>query len=193
MQSAIRLFAEKGFRGATTRELAASLGVTEPVLYQHFATKDDLYAAIIAAKIAEGSERTAELQKLLEGEDDRAILAHIAALILDRYEHDPAFIRLLLFSALERHELGRQFYGTHVKGFYEMIAAYLRRRIRAGAFRAVNATVAARSFMGMVQEHGLTAELFGPQPPRIARARLIDEIVAIFLDGIRVQPLGETK
>jgi len=56
VRCAIRLFAEKGFRGATTRELAASVGVTEPVLYQHFETKRDLYAAIIEAKARLASE-----------------------------------------------------------------------------------------------------------------------------------------
>ena len=50
VRCAIRLFAEKGFRGATTRELASALGVTEPVLYRHFPTKRDLYNAIIEAK-----------------------------------------------------------------------------------------------------------------------------------------------
>ena len=54
VHSAIHLFAEKGFRGATTRELAAAAGVTEPVLYQHFRTKSDLYSAIIEAKAGGG-------------------------------------------------------------------------------------------------------------------------------------------
>ena len=38
VRSASRLFAEKGFSGATTRELASALAVSEPVLYQHFRT-----------------------------------------------------------------------------------------------------------------------------------------------------------
>ena len=59
VRSAIHLFAEKGFRGATTRELAAAAGVTEPVLYQHFRTKSDLYSAIIEAKAVEVSGHAA--------------------------------------------------------------------------------------------------------------------------------------
>jgi AcrR family transcriptional regulator len=41
VKAAIHLFAEKGFRGATTRGLAAALGVSGPVLYQHFKNKRD--------------------------------------------------------------------------------------------------------------------------------------------------------
>lgn len=47
LDEAVKLFSEKGFRGVTTRELAAAVGVTEPVLYQHFETKRDLYRALI--------------------------------------------------------------------------------------------------------------------------------------------------
>jgi AcrR family transcriptional regulator len=33
VEAAAALFAERGFRGVTTRELAKAVGVTEPVLY----------------------------------------------------------------------------------------------------------------------------------------------------------------
>ena len=54
VHAACRLFAERGFRGTTTRELAAAVGVTEPVLYEHFRTKRDLYSAIIGEKAKAG-------------------------------------------------------------------------------------------------------------------------------------------
>jgi AcrR family transcriptional regulator len=57
VEAAIQLFSERGFQGTTTRELAAAAGVTEPVLYQHFETKRDLYSALIETKSMEGKER----------------------------------------------------------------------------------------------------------------------------------------
>src|SRR5687768_5695499 len=54
IRAALRLFAEKGFKGTTTRELAAAVGVTEPVLYEHSRTKRDLYSAIIEEKANSG-------------------------------------------------------------------------------------------------------------------------------------------
>ena len=55
IDAAINCFAQNGFRGVTTRELAQSAGVSEPVLYDHFPSKRDLYNAIIE-KIAADSE-----------------------------------------------------------------------------------------------------------------------------------------
>ena len=62
VHAACRLFAERGFRGTTTRELAAAVGVTEPVLYEHFRTKRDLYSAIIGEKAKAGITALAALR-----------------------------------------------------------------------------------------------------------------------------------
>src|SRR5262245_34490262 len=47
IEAARRVFAERGFRGATTRQIAATAGVTEALIFQHFPDKDSLYAAIL--------------------------------------------------------------------------------------------------------------------------------------------------
>ena len=45
VRKAVELFAEVGFE-AGTRELAQRLGVTQPLLYRYFPSKDDLIAAV---------------------------------------------------------------------------------------------------------------------------------------------------
>src|SRR4051812_3607686 len=67
LDTACSLFAQKGFRGTTTRELAAAVGVTEPVLYEHFKTKSDLYSAIIEAKARGGVEVLSQLSAEFAG------------------------------------------------------------------------------------------------------------------------------
>ena len=44
---AIQLFAQQGFDGTTTLEIAKAAGVTEPVIYYHFKNKDGLFTAIL--------------------------------------------------------------------------------------------------------------------------------------------------
>ena len=44
---AMRLFAAGGYRGVTTAEIAREAGVSEPILYRHFASKRDLYLACL--------------------------------------------------------------------------------------------------------------------------------------------------
>ncbi|MDP6778629.1 MAG: helix-turn-helix domain-containing protein, partial [Candidatus Latescibacteria bacterium] len=47
IEVAMDLFARKGFKGATTRAIAEAAGVSEAIIFRHFATKEDLYDAII--------------------------------------------------------------------------------------------------------------------------------------------------
>lgn len=47
LESAGQVFAERGYAGATTAELARAAGVTEPIIYRHFDSKKDLFIALI--------------------------------------------------------------------------------------------------------------------------------------------------
>jgi AcrR family transcriptional regulator len=63
VETAIRLFTDGSYRGTTTAEIARAAGVSEPILYRHFASKRDLYLAALEhvwAKTREAWERTLE-------------------------------------------------------------------------------------------------------------------------------------
>ena len=47
LKAAVRLFAEKGYTGASTREICQAAGITKPVLYYHFRGKEHLYQELI--------------------------------------------------------------------------------------------------------------------------------------------------
>lgn len=47
IETAIRLFTEGSYHGTTTAEIARAAGVSEPILYRHFASKQALYLACI--------------------------------------------------------------------------------------------------------------------------------------------------
>ena len=53
LDTAIQLFAEKGFNGTTTKEIAEAAEVNESLIFRHFSTKRELYGAIIEKKIDE--------------------------------------------------------------------------------------------------------------------------------------------
>lgn len=47
LDAALTVFSEKGYEGALLRDIAASLGITKPALYKHFASKEALWNAMI--------------------------------------------------------------------------------------------------------------------------------------------------
>jgi AcrR family transcriptional regulator len=47
VETALRVFSEGSYRGTTTAEIARAAGISEPILYRHFASKRDLYLAAL--------------------------------------------------------------------------------------------------------------------------------------------------
>ena len=47
MEAALRVFSEGSYAGATTSQIAREAGVSEPILYRHFASKRELYFACL--------------------------------------------------------------------------------------------------------------------------------------------------
>jgi AcrR family transcriptional regulator len=184
VQAASSLFAEKGFRGTTTRELAAAVGVTEPVLYEHFRTKSDLYSAIIGEKAKEGIALLAALSdQYAETQDDEGFFNALGNLVIEWYTEDATFVRLLLFSSLEGHELKDLFHERSHECF-DLIAGCIERRIQSGAMRPVNSRMAARAFFGMIAHYALTGLLFGCAPFKESPKEVVAEMVGIFMRGI---------
>lgn len=163
LQIAIKLFSQNGFRGTTTKEIARAAGVSEAMVFRHFATKDELYHAILDYKACEGtaSNPCEQVAGLIAGKDDRRVFYNLMLNALNHHERDPEFMRLLFHSALEGHELAEIFIERNIVPVYEQMCAYLSERQRDGAIRAdINPRVIVRAFVGMMIHHALNNSLW---------------------------------
>jgi AcrR family transcriptional regulator len=182
ISAAASLFAQKGFNGTTTREIARTAGISEALLFRYFPTKRALYAAILAEKV-QLSQLLATVDEAAKKQDDVRVFTLIASFRIHRGA-DPSLLRLLLFSALEGHELSDMFFRNRHRVFYDYLAGYIARRTREGAFRKVDPLLAAQSFVGMIVYHRLLHEIFKVSPhcsPEEAVAGYVD----VFLEGLR--------
>src|SRR2546421_287775 len=158
--SAIELFARKGFRGTTTRDLATHAEVNEAIIFRHFKTKEELYSAILEFKAGENREaRLEEIERLATTGDDENFFQTVGRNFLEKHENDTTFYRLLLFSALEGHQLSDMFISSMTAR--NPIAAYIQKRISEGAFRQMDPELSARGFFGMFASFVLWQEIFG--------------------------------
>lgn len=161
VRTASALFARRGYRGTTTREIAERAGINEALLFRHFPSKEKLYWTIIEEQCGARGRRRKIKQILEAGGSDLKVFSAIAREFLVRTARDTELTRLLWFTALENHTLSRRFFRTFVAVYYEALAEHIRRRARQGAFRNVDALLSARGFFGMVVYHFLVQELFG--------------------------------
>jgi len=182
------LFAQKGFNGTTTREIAKSAGISEALLFKYFPTKRALYAAIIAAKSRLLSQLLASVEEAAEKRDDARVFTLIAGFRVHQ-RADQSLLRLLLFSALEGHELSEMFFRNRHRVFYEFLAGYIARRTKEGAFRKVDPLLAAQSFIGMIVYHRLLHDIFGVHP-HCSPEDAVQGNLEVFLEGLRNTRVG---
>jgi AcrR family transcriptional regulator len=111
IESAQKVFVEKGFHGTTTRELADAAGVSEALLFKHFPSKGDLYRAIQTSCFEEEGAKTHDwLQSLEPSTSALVFLVHALASHLlggNQDEQKRSFIRLVLRSLMDEGEFAR--------------------------------------------------------------------------------------
>ena len=91
------MFAEKGYQGATLRDVAARVGIRTPSLYNHFAGKDALYAAVLERGIGPVLRALAEFDS---GDDPSRDPARLVARMMELLAGRPQLPRLVLHETL---------------------------------------------------------------------------------------------
>lgn len=186
LKTATELFSRHGFRGTTVRRLAQRAGISEATIYQHFPSKEALYDAILEQRM-EHSRHLLFPRQAAAAKQDRELMRTLIENFLKQQATDDSFLRMLLFSALEGHDLARKFVSGHMREFYSFLSSYFSQRMEDGALKPMDPQLAARLLMGLVVMVVLHREIF--QDP-IMTALDIDglpaQVVDLFCHGILV-------
>ena len=163
LEAALNLFSEKGFDGATTKEIAAAAGVTEAVIFRHFPTKQALYQAVLESEFncPDFQKWLAEAQASMDRSDDRGLFRAIAAAIIESYRGDPRMERVMLFAALEGNGQALEHYRNFCLPLYEVLRDYIDRRQREGALAGYAPGAILSAIAGMAQRYAMFTQMFG--------------------------------
>jgi AcrR family transcriptional regulator len=111
-----RVFAEKGFHGTTTRELAEAAEVSEALLFKHFPNKEALYSAMMLSCCSEQNGGKASRLNTLEPSASTLVclvhllVSHLIAPRGARDDEETLQNRLLFRSMTEDGEFARMFF-----------------------------------------------------------------------------------
>jgi AcrR family transcriptional regulator len=185
-------FAEKGFHGTTTRELADAAGVSEALLFKHFPTKEALFAAI---QISCSEQKHARIERLKALEPSASTLvlmvhyltSHIVGGGACRDDEQAVQNRLMLRSLAEDGEFARLLFRRLAAGWVPKVEECLKAAVAAG--EAVGGHVAPR--LGAWFGHHLAAVLTShllPETPVVdygaPRDKLVEQAVWFALRGM---------
>jgi AcrR family transcriptional regulator len=93
IEVARRVFAERGFDGASIEEIAARAEVSKPVVYEHFGGKEGLYAVVVDREV---QQLLGMMRAALTGGPPRMLLEQAAFALLDYIEEFSDGFRILV-------------------------------------------------------------------------------------------------
>lgn len=147
VQKAIELFSQQGFRATRVKDIADRVGTSDALVFQHFPTKRELYGAILEELCARRHFTDVEQILYYAPEYDvEDILRRLCVWVLEQTEKEPAWLRLILYAALEQDESAPQLVEEHFQRIIDYVAYEVEEGQRQGRFREGNPRLLARDF-----------------------------------------------
>ena len=187
LEVALNAFSRRGFKGTTTKEIAAAAGVAEAVIFQHFDSKDSLYSAVLDLRLDSSEEQNwlDEINDCMDRNDDEGLFRAFAEHILHSYSNDPSLERVILFSALEGHQQGLARLKQQASPTFHRMFAYIARRQRKGALRKMNPHAVMITIAGMAHHYGLLTQIIQAPIPKSSHKEMARLFTRILMDGIK--------
>lgn len=146
--AAARVFAEKGFSGATNRDIARAAGISPGLIYWYFENKADLFAAVVERLAPmHAGQIPPEVADALPVEEFLGRLAQGVLAAFSQPEIHATF-RLVLGEAIRFPEASQRLGDLLTRHPIGYLAAYFERQIARGRIQAVDPWLAAQTFLG---------------------------------------------
>jgi AcrR family transcriptional regulator len=183
LAAAARVFASEGFRGATTRKIAAEARVNEVTLFRHFSTKEELLAAAADLGSTSTIERLSAFAPPTTPRDIRSeLLPWLRAVMVGFAGSGPA-VRTSLAEWGRHPVLDERLLAT-ARYVHTELAGYVERAREAGLVRTdIQPATVAAAFIAPIFARGLMHEMLPESYPGDHNSALEDHI-DIVLHGL---------
>lgn len=186
--AATDLFAEVGYSGASTRDIARAAAVNDATVYRHFSSKKELFAAVLEAELMKLSVRTARVALVASKKDVRSTLYVIFETLTKALLVEPRLLRLLQFSVLEFGFSMQPLYHKYLAALLDEATTYLesgrggdelQRNDPRGLVMAFAVTVVALQTLCPLFE----GEVISLRPRQENAAKCVDLWLALLVEG----------
>jgi AcrR family transcriptional regulator len=180
IQAAHRLFIEHGYHGTSMRQIAEQSGLALGGIYNHFAGKEDIFAAVVAKHNPYGDMVLA--LEAAQGGTVEELVHNGAAGMLAALQDRPDSLHLIFTEIVE---FGGQHFPPLIERVLPQMMRFAHRLIQAGGIlRPIPLPTLIRAFMGFFFAYYMTEWLFGGQIPSGPRHDTFDDFVDIYLFGV---------
>jgi len=188
LETALKLFAERGFDATSTRQIAKEVGVAEGLIFHYFPTKASLLTAILEDRLEGRRAFRTQLRPLLDdagGKPAPEVLRAVASGWLATLRRDEQIV-VVLFTVAQTNPEVRQAWQGLIREGTALLTGYLASRVDAGELRKdLPLETAATMFVSSLMIFFLTRrQLPEPEWERQSDA-YARELISVWLEGAR--------
>ena len=189
VETAIKMFAEKGYANTPTSEIAKQAGVAEGTIFRHYGTKDNLLLSVILPFFKESIPDVAEeifneiqSENMLSFEDFlRAFLKNRMEFIQNNSEIFRVVVKELFYSEELRKEILPIFSVNIQQHFNKVIDQYK----KSGELVNLPNETLQRMLFTLIGGYFISRFVFWPSYSIINEEEEVENIVRFVMDGIR--------
>jgi AcrR family transcriptional regulator len=153
VSAAALLFAQQGYRGTSTREIARLAEVSENTLFRHFEHKEDIFWSALRSRAVALTPRSDLVERIRsEGAPD-VVLPKILEMLSDTVNYRPEVLRLMAVAVLELPGKAEVLCRELISPLFSEINQYLAASVKKGNVKEVDPTLLTASLIAMVLIH----------------------------------------
>lgn len=182
LESTLRLISEKGYLGATTREIAKVAGVTELTLFRHFGSKEKLFEDVL--KRYTFLPKLREILPGLKRLPYEKALKVLGAKFFETLKERKSLIRIMLSEINIYPEKIRAVYSDLTDELIRTLAGYIKSLQKRKVLRQFSSQMVARAFLGVIFSYFLSVEIIeGRDIDKSEMGRMVKEFTNMFVKG----------
>ncbi|MCL4371397.1 MAG: TetR/AcrR family transcriptional regulator [Chloroflexi bacterium] len=183
LEAAAAVFARRGYHQARTREIAEEAGISEGSIYNYFTGKRDLLLAIMDRIV---TESIPQVYTRPESHDLRGLATAFVRDRLEMLDRNQQLLKAVVPEAINDEELRTGYLHQVTIHLVNSLVPLAQQALATGELRQFDARVLLPAIAGAV----ITAFVFNemvdfPMGEPVSREELADELLGIFLDGLR--------
>lgn len=181
LEAAKKVFLEVGFGAASMDAIANEAQVSKQTVYNHFGSKEELFAAMVRTSCDQTTLAFSEAAKSGDPEKTlRAIGQRFMSMVCA--EDKLALHRILMAEVPRFPELGKSFYQSGPAVIRRFLADYFKEQNKRGTLKVDNPQVTAEQFISMITSCRLRSDLgVEPAPNSEAREQYVNNAVSLIM------------
>ena len=186
LEGALKVFAEKGFKGATNKNIAdAAGGISPGLIYWYFKSKEDLLFALIEQRVAPGGFPVPiEHMQAFPPEQVLPMLAHYGLSRLDNQDTINLF-KIFVGEAVYSEHI-RAIANDSINRLLDTLSRYLEAQMEQGRLRREDPLLCAQTFLASLMATLIRRRFFGDAKMLSYPVdEIVNTVVGIFLRGMQ--------